>query len=98
MNQIRTHAPEAVAWLEKKHSKLWYMCEFSEFSKCDYLTNNVSESFNKQIKELKGLLPHELVDSIRELIMEKMSLRRQIARDMTGRILPNVMKELNKAT
>ena len=66
-----------------------------ELSKCDYLTNNVSESFNAQIKKLKGLLLHELVDEIRELIMEKRYLRRQIGKDMQDGILPNVIKDLN---
>jgi len=61
----------------------------------DYLTNNVSESFNAQIRHLKGLLLHELVDGLRELIMEKMYLRKKIARQMEDGILPNMMKELN---
>ena len=54
---------------------IWYRCGFAEDSKCDYLTNNVSESFNAQIKHLKGLHLHELVDRIRELIMEKRYIR-----------------------
>ena len=44
---------------------------------------------------MKGLLLHELVDGLRELIMEKRFLRRKIAREMRDGILPNVMKELN---
>jgi len=31
----------------------------------------VLESFNAQVKKFKGLLIHELVDRLRELIMEK---------------------------
>ena len=59
------------------------------------MTNNVSKSFNAQIKHLKGLLLHELVDGLRELIMEKRYLRRKIGRQMEDGILPNVTKELN---
>ena len=59
------------------------------------MTNNISESFNAQIKKLKGLLLHELVDGIMELIMEKRYLRRQIGKDMQNGILPNVIKDLN---
>ena len=59
---------------------IWYRCGFSENSKCDYLTNNVSESFNAQIKKFKGLLLHELVEKLRELIMEKRYLRKKLAR------------------
>jgi hypothetical protein len=90
--------PDAIEFLEKHHSRIWYRCGFSELSKCDYLTNNVSESFNNQIKGLKGLLLHELVDSIREMIMEKFALRRDCASKMDDEILPSVMKELNTAT
>ena len=59
------------------------------------MTNNVSESFNAQIKKFKGLLLHELVDKLRELIMEKRYLRKKLARQWPEGILPNVMKELN---
>ena len=59
------------------------------------MTNNVLESFNAQIKKFKGLLLHELVDRIRELIMEKRYTRKMLARQWTDGILPNVMKELN---
>jgi hypothetical protein len=71
MQKIFDFAPSTIEWLEENHPRIWYRCGFSELSKCDYLTNNVSESFNAQIKHLKGLHLHELVDRIRELIMEK---------------------------
>ena len=59
------------------------------------MTNNILESFNAQIKKFKGLLLHELVDRIRELIMEKRYTRKMLARQWIDGILPNVMKELN---
>jgi len=96
MQQIYQASPDAIDYLQRHHSRIWYRCGFSELSKCDYLTNNVAESFNKQIKGLKGLLLHELVDSLREMIMEKMYLRRKIGRILeNGKILPSVEKELN---
>ncbi|KAK3157974.1 hypothetical protein QOZ80_2AG0131160 [Eleusine coracana subsp. coracana] len=101
IQQIDQFSPEAVAWLDKNHGRIWYRCGFSEDNKCDYLTNNISESFNKQIKPLKGLFLHELVDGLRELFMEKMALRRKIGRlldDGNHGILPSVMMELNKAS
>ena len=55
----------------------------------------MSESFNAQIKKFKGLLLHELVEKLRELIMEKRYLRKKLARQWPEGILPNVMKELN---
>ena len=38
---------------------------------------------------------HELLDGIRELIMEKRYIRRKIGREMQDGILPGVIKELN---
>ena len=78
MNKIFEYAPAALKYLDQHHGRIWYRSAFSEESKCDYLTNNVSKSFNSQIKHLKGLLIHELVDRLRELIMEKMYIRRKI--------------------
>ena len=95
MKKIAEFAPDAIDYLDEHHNKIWYRCGFSEKSKCDYLTNNVSESFNAKIKKMKGLLLHELVDGLRELIMEKRYLRRQIGREMQDGILPSVIKELN---
>ncbi|WVZ68424.1 hypothetical protein U9M48_017362 [Paspalum notatum var. saurae] len=95
LNKIYEFAPDAIDYLQDYHSRILYRCAFSETSKCDYLTNNVSESFNSQIKKYKGLLLYELVDAIREMLMEKRYLRRQIGREMQDGILPNVLKELN---
>ena len=47
---------------------------------------------------MKGLLLHELVDGLRELIMEKRYLRKQITSKMVDGILPNVLKELNQVS
>jgi hypothetical protein len=95
LKKIYEFAPEAIKYLEDYHNRIWYRAGFSEDSKCDYLTNNVSESFNSQVRDMKGLLIHELVDGLREMIMEKRYLRRMIGREMGEGILPSVIKELN---
>ena len=95
MKKIFDFAPGTIEYLDTHHSRLWYRSSFSENSKCDALTNNVSESFNAQVKKFKGLLLHELVDKLWELIMEKRYLRKKLARQWHDRILPNVIKELN---
>jgi hypothetical protein len=95
LNKIFEIAPDAIKYLQDYHPRLWYRAGFSELSKCDYVTNNVSESFNAQIRDFKGLLLHELVDRLRELIMEKRYIRKQIARQWEDGIIPGVMNELN---
>jgi hypothetical protein len=98
LQKIAEHCPEAITWLDQNHKRIWYRSGFAEDCKCDYLTNNISDSFNNQIKGLRGLLPHELCDGLRVLIMEKMASRRDIGRQLDGGILPSVMMELNKAS
>ena len=95
MKKIFEFALDAIQYLEEHHSRIWYRCAFSELSKCDYLTNNVSESFNAQIKKLKGLHLHELCDRLRELIIEKRYIRKKIARQWEDGILLGVLKDLN---
>lgn len=98
MMKINEVDPEAITWLETNHKKLWHICDFSEGGKCDYLTNNVTDSFNSQIMSKRGLLVHELVDGLRELIMEKKYLRKHVANAMEDGILPNASKELNQVS
>jgi hypothetical protein len=46
MKKIFEFAPAAIEYLQEYHPRIWYRCGFSKESKCDYLTNNVSKSFN----------------------------------------------------
>jgi hypothetical protein len=71
MNIIKEANPAAIEYLDSHHHRLWYRCDFGEASKVDYLTNNISESFNKQIKDFKGLNICNLFDRYMELVMEK---------------------------
>ena len=73
----------------------WSRAWFRLGSCCDSVDNNISETFNKQIKDLKGLNLCELLDSIRELIMVKFNVRRHVGRYLAGIILPEVLKRLN---
>jgi hypothetical protein len=95
MQKIFEADPKAIEYLETHHNKIWYRCGFGVDSKVDYLTNNISESFNKQIKDLKGLNLCELLDRIRELIMVKFNVRRHVGRHLAGLVLPQVLKMLN---
>jgi hypothetical protein len=95
MKKIFEIAPDAIDYLENNHARIWYRSGFSELSKCDYLTNNVSESFNAQIKHLKARHLHELLDRIRELIMEKRYIRKKLGEQWADGIIPQVMKDLH---
>ena len=54
--------PEFQHWLEAYHSLLWYRSAFNTAIKCDHINNNLAESFNNKVKELKDLPVHDMAD------------------------------------
>jgi hypothetical protein len=90
---------EAVQWLQKNHNLLWYRCGFNSEIKCDYITNNIAESFNNRIRDHKDLPVADLADKIKDIIMQLWYKRRNIAYKLpAGRILPAIMVQLKANT
>ena len=95
-NEMDKACPKATRWLQDNHKQLWARCKFSTASKCDYVTNNIAETFNSWIREEKSLPIVELMDKIRQLIMERFCTRMQLLSKFSAfKILPAVMKELH---
>ncbi|XP_078176238.1 uncharacterized protein LOC144569652 [Carex rostrata] len=95
LSMINEGAPAAIEFIGKNHKHLWCRSRFSELTKCNYVNNNISESFNSWIKEYKGLHIIDLVDQIRQLIMVTFAKRRPIGNKFQGVIVPNVIQQLN---
>jgi len=95
MEKIATSCPKAIAFLNKHHKLIWSRSKFSKQCKVDYVNNNISECFNNWIKDYKDLPVVDLMDKIREKIMEKIYTRQEIANKLQGRILPSVIHEWN---
>nr|CAD1818535.1 unnamed protein product [Ananas comosus var. bracteatus] len=62
---------------------------------CDYLTNNISESFNAWISNDRHRPLIDMLDTIRQKIMVKMEDRRNRARKWDHEIVPTVLKYVN---
>jgi hypothetical protein len=45
-NITKKASPRAMQWIEENHQHLWARSSFSTSSKCDYVTNNIAETFN----------------------------------------------------
>jgi hypothetical protein len=58
--------------------------------------SNLAECFNNWIKKYKGLNLDELMDKIRQLVMDKWDVRRTISRKIQGIILPHIIKMLKE--
>jgi hypothetical protein len=85
-------------WLHDHHPFLWARSKFSPDSKCDYINNNLAESWNSWIKEHKDLPLHCMADSIREKIIILFAKRRKISTALPPGILPAVIYQLNAAS
>ncbi|KAJ9552716.1 hypothetical protein OSB04_016761 [Centaurea solstitialis] len=53
LNEIASVRGEAIAYLNENHKKIWSRSKFGTEVKCDYITNNISETFNSWIGELR---------------------------------------------
>jgi transposase-like protein len=97
VDKVVAASPGIVDWL-KDHNLLWAKSKFRTFSKCDYINNNLAESWNAWIKEYKDLLVHFLADEIREKTLTMFSKRRRISVALSPGILPVVIHQLNAAS
>jgi hypothetical protein len=94
LGKIMTACPEFATWLNTYHSLLWYRADFNTAIKCDHINNNLAESFNNRVKELKDLPVHDLVDQIRLLMMRLWELRSRIGALLQGDKLPAVVQQV----
>ncbi|GKB54168.1 hypothetical protein Tco_0904921 [Tanacetum coccineum] len=69
LEEISKVSKEAIVYLNEHHNKIWSRSKFGTTSKCDYITNNISESFNSWIGDARFRPVVDLLDSIREMLM-----------------------------
>ena len=95
LNKIKEASTEFGPWMETYHSLLWYRSGFSTAIKFDHINNNLAESFNNRIKDLKDLPVHDMVDQIRIMIMRLWELRARIGDKLQGQDkLPAVVQQV----
>ena len=101
MAKVADASDRVIPWLRKHHSMVWMRCKFREEIKCDYITNNLAESWNSWIKDIKDLPVAELADTLRSRIMQLYHRRRKLGDrfpDGEGCMLPAVVNQLNAMT
>jgi hypothetical protein len=69
---------EVEKYLKDHHSALWSRSKFSKGIKCDFIINNLTESWNKWVKDIKDLLICELANTLRTKFMELYVMTRNI--------------------
>ena len=63
--------PEAMKYPQQNHKLLWTRSQFGTYSKVDYITNNLVESFNNWIKAKKAKHIDDLMNTIRQTLLIK---------------------------
>ena len=95
MGKIEEKDPKAIEWLDENHPYVWSRSKFSEDCKVDYINNNLSECFNSWVSKSKDFQIVEMLDKIRQMIIEKFVLRSKIGSNMSGIIIPAITNDLN---
>jgi hypothetical protein len=98
MGKVLEASPGVQNWLNEHHNLLWARSKFSGEIKCDYINNNLAESWNSWIKEYKDLPVHCMADEIREKLVILYEKRRRISEALNGYILPAIVHQLNAAS
>ncbi|KAK4399496.1 hypothetical protein Sango_1425100 [Sesamum angolense] len=96
LHKIKELKPVAYDWLLNIPAEMWSRHAFDERLKNDHVTNNISESFNHWVEDLRSKPMLTLVDGLRTKLMCRLQKRKLKGLKMSGDLVPNVVKELNK--
>jgi hypothetical protein len=75
LGKIDEKDPKAIEWLDENHPYVWSRSKFGEDCKVDYINNNLSDSFNSWVSKTKDFQIVDMLDHIRQIIIEKFVLR-----------------------
>ncbi|XP_027082353.1 uncharacterized protein [Coffea arabica] len=95
MAKIKDLKPAAHEWLEKIPYHLWSRHAFPTDLKNDHITNNIVESFNHWIGDLRGKNVLTLLDNIRSKLMSRLLKRFEKGCLYKNNVVSNVKNRLN---
>ncbi|KAL4554548.1 hypothetical protein LXL04_039380 [Taraxacum kok-saghyz] len=84
LNDIASVRPKAIAYLNENHKKIWSRSKFGTFVKCNHNTNNISETFNSWIGDIRYKSVLDLLDAIRVKLMERFDKKRNKVKKWKG--------------
>ncbi|KAI3707878.1 hypothetical protein L2E82_36777 [Cichorium intybus] len=95
LNEIASVREDAISYLNDNHKKIWTRSKFGTHAKCDYITNNISETFNSWVGDIRYKLVLDLHDAIRQKLMERFDKKRRIVKKWKGTLVPKAKNYLN---
>ncbi|XP_023763965.1 uncharacterized protein LOC111912463 [Lactuca sativa] len=94
MEEIRVENPDAYQYLMDKDPSTWSRVFFQTNVGCDAVENGISECFNSLIFDLRRKPIVTLLESIRVIVMDRMSKMRVEAENWDDDICPTIRKKL----
>lgn len=95
MGKVLQACRKVADYLQRRHNLMWIRSSFDTNIKCDYINNNLAESFNSWVRDIKDLPLDELADKIREMVMGLFEKGRRIGERLQRRILPAIIHQLH---
>ena len=94
MLKIKKANPGAHEWLLKKDPKTWSRAFFRLGTNCEAVENGFSECFNAVLLAVRNKPLITMLESMRVIVMERLSTMRNIMEKWDGGICPNIQKRL----
>ncbi|KAG5544464.1 hypothetical protein RHGRI_017027 [Rhododendron griersonianum] len=96
MPVIKDTSTEAHDWLMGLPVQMWARHAFDSRVRSDHITNNLVESFNNWVGNLRGKPVLTLIDNIRSKLMGKLHKRYEIASTWQSLVTPMIRKRLDE--
>ncbi|XP_042756519.1 uncharacterized protein LOC122197114 [Lactuca sativa] len=95
LKEISDTNEDAIEHLNTNHKTIWSIIKFGITSKCNYITNNILETFNSWIGKLRYKPMLDLLDVIREKIMKRFDKKRNLVNTWNDTLIPIAKNHLN---
>ncbi|KAH7855885.1 hypothetical protein Vadar_030067 [Vaccinium darrowii] len=96
MGEIKDINVKAYEWLIQRPSVNWSRSQFSSYTKCDILLNNLCESFNSSILRARDQPIVSMLERIRLILMDTLQKKRTAMMRYKGLICPKIVKRIEK--
>ncbi|KAL6993914.1 hypothetical protein U1Q18_052564 [Sarracenia purpurea var. burkii] len=96
MNEMKDLSSNAHKWLMELPLHTWARHKFDQRVKNDHVTNNITESFNNWVGDLRQKPIVTFVDCIRRKLMKMLQNRYEKGSTWSTIVTPNTMKKLEK--
>ncbi|KAL3516539.1 hypothetical protein ACH5RR_023441 [Cinchona calisaya] len=96
MNALRVLNQSAHDWLLREPPYTWARSHFSPRSKCDMISNNISESFNQWVKEARDKPVITMMEMIRRQLMSRYQEKKDMISKSNGHICPRIQKNIEE--